>query len=220
MNEPDVTLTDFALTVECLLLSSLLYLARKRCLAPVNGWFHVLFLATGLASAAGAVVHGFMTPSAGAASPVWALTLFALGASGAACWNLSGFFLALPPARLRMLKQITLIALSLYGFYVFSGQRKFITAIVAYLPGALILFGSLVRFYFVQRSPTAINGLVALFLTLLSAAVQQLKVDLVPNVLGHNALYHLIQMVALFLLFRFAASAPRPITTGGAECAG
>ncbi len=217
MNEPDVTLTDLALTVECLALSALLFIACKRRDKRANVWFQVLFLATGIASAAGAIVHGFMAPGAGAGSPVWALTLFALGVSGAACWNLSAYFLGLPERWLKVVRVASLVALICYGLYVFSEPRKFITAILAYLPAIVFLFGSLVRFYCLKRSPAAIDGFVAVFLTLVSASVQQFKVELVPGFLGHNALYHLIQFVALFLLFRFALSAGEPVTTGGAE---
>jgi hypothetical protein len=41
-------------------------------------------------------------------------------------------------------------------------------------------------------------------LTLVAAAVQQARIALHPTYFNHNALYHLLQAIALFLIFRAA----------------
>jgi len=81
---------------------------------------------------------------------------------------------------------------------------SFSIAIANYLPSTLFL---IVAFFASYRSgagtPVAI-GLSGLVLTLVAAAVQQARIALHPTYFNHNALYHLLQAIALFLIFRAA----------------
>jgi hypothetical protein len=65
-----------------------------------------------------------------------------------------------------------------------------------------------------RRQSAALGwGIVGLVLTFLGAAVQQLKLAVHPVYFDHNALYHLIQFVALWMIYRAAAwiSTAQPI---------
>jgi hypothetical protein len=48
------------------------------------------------------------------------------------------------------------------------------------------------------------QGLAGLLLTLVAAGVQQARLAVHPTYFNHNALYHLLQAIALFLIFRGA----------------
>ena len=54
-----------------------------------------------------------------------------------------------------------------------------------------------------RRSPTRAEafGIAGLVLTLIAAAIQQLRIGVHPQYLDHNALYHVVQAIALFLIF-------------------
>jgi hypothetical protein len=55
-----------------------------------------------------------------------------------------------------------------------------------------------------NRSPAAAAGLSGMVLTLVAAAVQQRGIALHPVYFNHNALYHAIQAVALWLIYVYA----------------
>jgi len=50
----------------------------------------------------------------------------------------------------------------------------------------------------------AIDGLIAMGITLVAGVLQYLRVGLHPVYFNHNALYHLCQAVGLFFLYRAA----------------
>jgi hypothetical protein len=72
---------------------------------------------------------------------------------------------------------------------------------VHYLPAAVFLLAVFGSHYARRRDPPHLWGAIALLLTFAAAGVQQAQIGLHPVLFNHNALYHLIQAVALFLLF-------------------
>ena len=58
MNEPDVTLTDYALTLECGLFVYWL-LVHGQTDNPLRLWFAVFFASIGVAAFSGGTVHGY-----------------------------------------------------------------------------------------------------------------------------------------------------------------
>ena len=67
--EPDVTLTDIGLALECAIFAALLLRARG---SPARRWFAAFFGVVGVAAALGAVEHGFVADKASsAATIVW-----------------------------------------------------------------------------------------------------------------------------------------------------
>ena len=73
-------------------------------------------------------------------------------------------------------------------------------AIAAYLPAALFLLAVFVSAGH-RRGRSNVSGTVGLALTFVAAAVQQLHIALHPVYFNHNALYHVIQGIAIVLLF-------------------
>src|SRR5262249_47951175 len=104
--------------------------------------------------------------------------------------------------------RIVLIAataeLAIYSLLIAFVTDNFAVAIVNYLPATLFL---IVAFYISYRATDAapiLLGLAGLTLTLLAAGVQQSRIALHPTYFNHNALYHLLQAIALFMVFRAA----------------
>src|SRR5947209_5649905 len=78
MLEPDVTLTDYALTLECLAFCTVL--ARPTPGRRIRAIAIALFAALGMASFLGGTVHGFFPGPEGTAYAVlWRGTLLAIG---------------------------------------------------------------------------------------------------------------------------------------------
>ena len=84
--EPDVTLTDSVLTIECAILAWLPSRLRE-AKATLQGWFVIFFCATGLAVFMGGTIHGFIHDKASLLhTVVWYTTLLASGVATLSAW--------------------------------------------------------------------------------------------------------------------------------------
>jgi hypothetical protein len=81
---------------------------------------------------------------------------------------------------------------------------RFWFAIVNYLPSTLFLIVAFFLRYQTNAAPPLAQGLAGLLLTLVAAGAQQARIAVDPTYFNHNALYHLLQAFALFLIFRAA----------------
>jgi hypothetical protein len=203
MIDPAVTLTDYLLTVECTLFAWLLARgATPRSAA--QRWFVAFFAALALASAAGGTAHGFIADKTTAAhAVVWTGALLAIGLAALAGWHI-GAHLVLAPAAARRLGLAAIGVYAVYAAVLLFVSRSFAVAVAHYLPAALFLFAA---FWLAQRrhpAPPLQWGALGMGLTFAAAAVQASGTTLHPEHLNHNVLYHLIQAVALFYIFRAA----------------
>ncbi|MBI4637382.1 MAG: hypothetical protein HY727_13625 [Candidatus Rokubacteria bacterium] len=201
--EPDVALTDWVLALECGVFA---YLIRRgsRPGQPSRGWLLLFFGAGSLAALAGGTVHGFF-PDGGSAGAriLWPATLGLIGLSGLAAWGI-GASLQLQRRAARRLVAAAALALVAYAGALAYLTQAFVLAIAYYLPAALFL---LVVFLLAWRRTQARELLVAalgLVTTFLAAAIQLAGVGLHPRYFNHNALYHLVQALGLFMIFRGA----------------
>jgi hypothetical protein len=156
-----------------------------------------------MAALAGGTVHGFFRDEqSGAAAALWATTLLAIGLSALAAWAV-GASLRFSPAVVRWVVVVAVVEFLLYAV-VLSRSQAFAVAILNYLPAAvflLIVFALELRRL---RSREMLAAVVGLLLTFVAAGVQLGRLAVHPGYFDHNALYHVIQAAALFLLFRGA----------------
>lgn len=203
MHEPDVTLTDYALTLECGVFVYRLA-TRGRVGHPLHAWFIVFFASVGLAACAGGTLHGFVPDAAsGAHRALWTITLLAIGLTGLAGWAIGArMYFSLRTAR--RITHTAGLALVAYAGVVSFASSDFRVAIAYYLPATLFL---LIVYGLVYRRTGAravLTGLLGLLLTVVAAGVQQAGWNLPVFSLSANALYHLLQALALFLIYRSA----------------
>lgn len=210
MTEPDVTLTDFLLSLEAATLGVLLW--RSGAIASDLRWpFVIFFGATALSALTGGIVHGFFTANYTATGVgLWRLTLVALGIVAVATWAIGARVLL--PSTAGLVLQIAAVVVAVaYTITIVFVNDSFAIAVAHYLPPTLFL---LLAFVVVQvrdgRSAT-LPGVIGLVLTLAAAFVQQRKIALHPVYFNHNALYHAIQAMGLFLIYWTA----RELVAGG-----
>jgi hypothetical protein len=196
MTEPDVTMTDFLLALEALAFA--VVIARSST-TPTQRWFVMFFSATALASLAGGLVHGFFSDS----KVLWRLVLIALGLVSAAAWTI-GARMLFTDRTAEIIAIAAGVAFVVYALVVVFVSDAFFIAIANYLPSTLFLIVAFFVAYRLTPSTPLALGLGGLLLTLVAAAVQQGGIALHPKYFNHNALYHLLQAIALFLIFKGA----------------
>jgi hypothetical protein len=200
LTEPDVALTDFALAVECALLARLLGRAGPAA-SRLRVTFVVFFASIGASALAGGAMHGFCLEASGAGHRLlWPATLLGIGVTAAAAW-IAGARMLLRPPFARVITWAAALGFAAYAARVLSGSQEFRVAVLFYLPAALFLtIAHLVLFVRTRAREIGI-GLAGLGLSFAAAFVQQARVALHPVYFTHNAVYHVLQGIALFLIF-------------------
>jgi hypothetical protein len=208
MTEPDVTLTDYGLAIECVVFAFLLHSGNRK--APLRPWFTLFFASTGVAALLGGTTHGFFPETASAGYRVlWPATLIAIGLTVMAAWMI-GASLGFPKTIARYIHVFAALDLAVYSLLVLFLTHDFSLAVINYLPAAVFLLIVFFKLYGQKKTPDLLAGVSGLVLTFVAAAVQASGVALHPVYFSHNALYHVIQAVALFLIFRAARSLIQP----------
>ncbi len=200
ITEPDVTLTDYLVATECALFTYLL--ARKGDQKhPLRIWFAMFFGSISMAGIAGGTVHGFFLDIATLGYQIlWPLTLVAIGVTALAAWIIGAriYFSSKVAGWVRI---VAVIEFAGYCLVVLFVTHSFFIAIINYLPAVIFLTVIFTLIYCQARERQVLVGLIGFLLTFIAVGVQQGGIALHPLYFNHNALYHLIQAVALFLIF-------------------
>ncbi len=200
ISAPDVTLTDYGLALECAVFAVLLYRARDHA-GPAHSWFTVFFAALAAAALTGGTAHGFFHDEHTLAHQLlWNATLIAIGVVALSAWMIGSRFEFARRAG-RILRWMGVALFFGYCVVILLVRNTFAVAIIHYLPAVLFLFLAFATSYFRSRKQYLLTGLIGLSLTLVAAGTQQLGIALHPVYFDHNALYHLIQAIAVLMLF-------------------
>lgn len=201
IHEPAVALTDYAIAVESGVLS--LLVLRRSSQGP-RCWFALFFLFIAVAAAVGGTVHGFVPDESGMAFAIlWRATLLSIGATATA-GVLGAGYAGWSRAVQRVVSLMAVGGFVAYVLCVLFVSQKFVTTMYIYLPGSVFLFVTFIAVScraavaeFTRRKLRI--GALGMLLTFVAAGVQQST--LAVGVLDHNAIYHVIQAVALVLIY-------------------
>lgn len=200
MTEPDVTLTDYALAIECALFAFLLYCNGDRS-APTRPWFILFFASIGVATLTGGTVHGFFLDTESMGYWIlWPLTLVAGGVAALATWAIAAKLGLSEKMERRIITLATLEAVFYCATVLLFSQEFYIT-VINYLFPTLFLLIVLHKLYRHMRIRELGIGTIGLVLTFVAAGAQQGRLALHPLYFNHNAVYHTIQAVALLMIF-------------------
>jgi hypothetical protein len=199
--EPDVALTDFALAAEAGWLGALV--ARRGAPIPARRWWTAFFWSVGAGALLGGVSHGFVPPPYGVGGvALWRLTLLAIGAATLSVWGAGA--LALGGTAAPAIVTAARVLFAGYAAVVLLVNDAFAIAIAHYAPAAMFLFGVLVRAWRRTRAPAALAGALGLLVLAAGSLAQSARLGIAPLHLTHNAVYHLVEMLALVLLYKAA----------------
>lgn len=197
--EPDVALTDFGLAIECGCFA--LWLPRPRKpREPLYLGFLAFFVSLTVAALLGGVTHGFLPGEDRPSRLVWIATLIAIGAAAPASWMI-GAHLVFSEQIARLVTTLGGVLFAIYLVAVLFVTRSYEVAILHYLLAAVFLLVAFTIAWRRRRESFLLAGLGGVALTFVAAGLQQTGTDLHPVYFNHNALYHLVQAVALALMF-------------------
>lgn len=204
LHEPMTLLTDYALGVLCMLLA--VRLVRGGPTASRKLWA-LAFFGSAAAAFFGGTYHGFLPWLADpAATMLWKITLLSIGVA-AYCATVATAQSRLASRWIRATRIVAGVKLGVYVAAVLSTDA-FLTAIIDYS----LAFGFVVAVYavaWVRHGDTAAPWVVAGILTsFVAAGIQAMGIAPHPQ-FNHNDLYHVVQMVGMWLLYKGAGrSAP------------
>ena len=199
MSEPDVTLTNLVIVIECLAFGWACLQATR---TPLRDSFAAFFAMSALASASAAVVHGFAPDHSDTGNAFfWTMTMLAVVVASAALVFAAGELRATSATeRSRRLRFIALVTACIAGA-VLIGSRNFTLAVAVYVPASLWLAFEMYRRWRARGSARLLVGAAGLALAVVAGLLQQLRYTPVPDLLDHNASYHVLQIVALAAFF-------------------
>ena len=196
--EPDVALTDFGLAAECAALAAWLHW-RSGAARLLQTWFGIFFSAAGIGAFLGGITHGFLADIQSTIyGVIWSATMLAIGLAAVASWAIGAHLLFSK----RAAKRVVLLAGSLFALYaatVLAVSQSFTVAVVFYVPAVTFVLITFVLTYLRRPRNDVLAGIAGLILSFAAAAIQQTETAILG--LTHNALYHLVQAVALLLIF-------------------
>jgi hypothetical protein len=128
-----------------------------------------------------------------------------LGVTALSIWN-SAALIGCRPGAARAIGRAAWLVFGIYTLIVCLGSQLFVVAVVNYLLAGVVLMAVLWRIWGTHRQAAARDGIAGMFLTFVGSIVQQSHIGLDPRYFNHNALYHVIEAVALLLIFRMLRS--------------
>jgi lysylphosphatidylglycerol synthetase-like protein (DUF2156 family) len=200
IHDPDVALTDLGLALLGGSLGWLLWRTPDRSAFRKNG----AVLLAGLANAAlwGGIFHAFF-PAGTATAPgflAWVPVTLSIAVAAAAMLDLS-LRLLLPGIASRIQRSL----LAAYGIafvvIVLFIRESFSTIVYFYTPVLLVLLFAAVRQAIRGRDSGWTFISTGLAVSMVAAVLQQAKVAVHPTYFDHNAVYHVVQALALLILY-------------------
>jgi hypothetical protein len=203
LTEPITTLTDYAITIEAIACSGILlrvgYFRQQVATQLWAAAFGCIAIAAGL----GGTFHGSaLLLDDGTRSNLWQLVLYALSAASS---------LMLAATIISSIAQqwqrgcLAIVGIKFLLSVVWALEHQdFSNAAVDYLAAMLVVLVLQGWMVYRQQTLSAQWIIAGIFVSFIATAVQLSQ--LVLAVFNHNDLYHLVQMVALYLFYRGARS--------------
>ena len=200
MTQLDVSLTDYGLAAECICFSYVIA-CRRTGARTFLSQFITFFLSIAVAAAAGGTVHGFFLNEKSLGYQIlWPFTLIVIGITALSGVQI-GVALQFSGSAAVYINRFALALFLAYIVIVVFVRKDFLVAIIDYVPALTIVGGGFLLAYRRRKRRPLLVGFLGICLMLFAAAAQQAKLGIHPRYFDHNALYHLLQAIALFMVF-------------------
>lgn len=196
--EPMTLITDWLLAAQCLVLAARLLTVARRSGARSQRLLAGALLSTALAATLGGAAHGFAAYlSAVATVVIWKATVFSIGVTAFL------FLAAAAVATLSRGPRRAVIVAGLVQAGIYAGwmlfHDAFLWVIVDYVPAMLAVAVLMIA---ARRTTPGARWIAAgVLVSFLGAGIQAAGLAPHPH-FNHNDLYHVVQMIATWLLYR------------------
>jgi hypothetical protein len=214
MTQLDVSLTDYGLAAECVWFSFLMTRLRTANASSLPLLFTAFFFSIAIAAAAGGTVHGFfLDESSRGYRILWPFTLIVVGLTALFGMQI-GSALQFSRFAAAYINRGALAIFMAYCVLVLFVRRDFSFAILDYVPALVFLGVTFLLAYRRRNQSRLLIGFIGVCTMLFAAAAQQAKIGIHPVYFDHNALYHVIQGIALFMVFLAARESSKSAESG------
>lgn len=199
--EADVAITDLILFAESILFAYLLWKQNTKSIL-LRQLFIILFLSLATSSALGAIFHAFFPARIATTGGfgLWILVTTAIGVTASTTWCINALIVR-GRGLFRIMLPFAIFYLATLIYWVTFINHEFITIIMFYLP-PLVVFTLIAFFMYLRYRTKAWAYLLGgLILSFTAAAIQSLGISIHPVYFNHNALYHVVQGIALASIF-------------------
>lgn len=195
VTEPVTLITDYILSTECFIFGLLLFRKAKNETAVLL--WAISFFAISLAAATGGTYHGFVQSlSVPISSSLWKITLYSIGIS--TFCMLSGMILAALKGKIETAFLI-LAAIQFLGFAILITRTyEYKYVIHDYVPAMAVILALCI---YRLNKPYAIWIIAGILISFAAAGIQLSGFTIHKN-FNHNDLYHVVQMIAMYLLYK------------------
>lgn len=201
ISEPTTTLTDYAIALETICFAVALVKTNHRKQQQAIAFWSLAFLGVAVAAIMGGTCHGFAsTLGFDGLEVLWHTMSYALG--------FSSFFMLLAsvvssvPRSIRVWLLAAIGLKSILYFHGIESQDDFTYIVIDYLSAMAIVL--MLQFRQLSTQPVSATWIIAgILISVLAVTIQASRVFIAPY-FNYNDIYHLIQMVALYCLFKGA----------------
>lgn len=200
LSEPMTMATDFVLAAQGFVYARWLGRLGRREGGVARLFWARAFAAMAVGALAGGVAHGFAVPLGPTGQRlVWKATVWSIGLASFLLLA-SAFTATFRPAVRRWLLALAAAKLAVYTIWM-AWHDDFLFVILDYGSSLLLVAALNLHAWFRHRSGAEGSILAGIGASIAAAAVQQSGLELHRH-LNADVLYHLIQMVGLYLLYR------------------
>jgi hypothetical protein len=200
ITEPTTLLTDYALALLTIFFATQL-LKKKPAQRSVQFW-SAAFFATAFAAIVGGTSHGFeLYLSDFWQTAIWKATVYSIGVASF-CMLAGAILAATKPPLQKWLVAVAVLQFLIYAIWMIN-HDDFKYVIYDYAPAMLAVLFLQIYTHLKFRDPAVRWIIAGVLLSFFAAGVQQSGFTIHSH-FNHNDLYHVIQMGAIYLLFRGA----------------
>jgi hypothetical protein len=197
-------LTDYVLAVICFVFAFILFRAQNGKTTILKWLWIIFFTSIALGAIAGGSVHGFCgDETSPACKLLWLGALVILGLTTTSCWILGGV-LWMGEQTWKRWFCFASILFVVYALILMVFSQNFLVAIINYFPPLIFLLIISVRGYIKTKAVAYRQVIAGILLSFFAAAIQQAHIGINPIYFDYTSTYHLLEAIALFLMFKGA----------------
>lgn len=201
VHEFDVSFTDLLLSIESIICAWLI-VKQKTTHVVLQKMVASLFIWLSCSSFFGMLYHAFFP--AGTNTPagfyMWITVALSIGCVACSVWAINAYVIK-GTAFFKKLLPFIVAYMMVFTYVMFFVSYTFSTIIYFYSPPMIVLIIIALRNYIQSKERAWFYLLTGLVLTFVAAAFQMLNIGLHPVYFNNNAVYHVIQGIALWVIF-------------------